>query len=50
MRLPKQLPAVERKNDRCASVAVGAGVKPSFDWGGLLQTALPIATSLLGSL
>jgi hypothetical protein len=30
MRLPKQLPSVERKSDRCASVPVGAGVRPTI--------------------
>lgn len=50
MKLPKQLPAVDRNSDRTAAVPVGANVGPSFDWGGLLGTVAQTAIPLLAGL
>jgi hypothetical protein len=47
MKRPKQLPAVDRDSTKCASVPTGGKVGPSFDWGGLASSLIPIATSLL---
>jgi hypothetical protein len=49
LRLPLQMAPVER---RVAGSALSGqdGVGPSFDWGGFLQKAIPIATNILGGL
>jgi hypothetical protein len=49
LRLPLQMAPVERTVVSSA-LAVGEGLQPSFDWGSFLQQALPVATSVLGSL
>jgi len=39
MKRPKQLPAVDRKSSKCASVPVGANVGPCAWWNDVLQAA-----------
>jgi len=47
MKLPKQLPAVDRNSSKTAVVAVGANVRPSdIPWGQIASTAVPILASL----
>ena len=46
MKRPKQLPAVDRHTKTAAVPAGAGGVRPSFDWGGLLgqvaSTVIPM--------
>ena len=46
MKLPKQLPAVERKTDKSAAVPEGASMNPAAWW----EDALRAAPSVIGGL
>ena len=52
MKLPKQLPAVDRNSaTKSAAVPVGAGgnVQASFDWGGLLSGVVQSLPGIIGA-
>jgi len=49
MKLPKQLPAVDRISDKSASVPAGANVGPSAWWNDLIS-AIPGVVSGIGSI
>jgi hypothetical protein len=42
MRMPKQLPAVERKRNTIASAAVAGSVRPARYYGGLTTEMTPM--------
>ncbi len=46
MKRPKQLPAVDRRTSKCASVPVGANVGASFNW----ESLIPVATNVLSGI
>jgi hypothetical protein len=47
MKRPKQLPAVDRNTKTAAMPAGAGGVRPSFDWGGLASSLIPIVAGAL---
>jgi len=53
MKRPKQLPAVDRNSQKCASVPVGANMGPSGwfeDIVNVVKTVAPIAIQAAGAL
>ncbi len=49
-RLPIQAMPIDRSRAGASALAADGGVEASFDWGGLAQSLIPIATTALGSL
>ncbi len=50
MKLPKQVPAVERKVNKEAALPAGANVCPSFGWGDIWDVVKTVGPPLIGAL